>query len=121
MSTPEDIPAVRRSALPKAIVTVALAVLAMIAVTLVIARYGVLLPQTRLLIEASADGLKVGRFGRLKIEGLSGDIWNDDPRSPVHGVISERLKSVFPHAVGELGRKGTHRPRLRSVVHQQIP
>ena len=36
-----------------------------------------LLPQTRLLIEAGADGLKVGRFGRLKIEGLSGDIWRD--------------------------------------------
>lgn len=41
------------------------------------ARFGVLLPQTRLLIEAGADGLKVGRFGRLKIEGLSGDIWRD--------------------------------------------
>ncbi|MGZ6037239.1 MAG: translocation/assembly module TamB domain-containing protein [Phenylobacterium sp.] len=36
-----------------------------------------LLPQTRLLIEAGADGLKVGRFGRLSIEGLSGDIWRD--------------------------------------------
>ena len=77
MSAPEDIPAVRRSALPKAIVTVALAVLALIAATLVVARYGVLLPQTRLLIEARANGLKVGSFGRLKIEGLSGDIWRD--------------------------------------------
>jgi translocation and assembly module TamB len=77
LSAPEDIRALGRSALPKAIVTVALAVLALIAVTLVVARYGVLLPQTRLLIEAGADGLKVGRFGRLRIEGLSGDIWRD--------------------------------------------
>ena len=56
---------------------VALSVLALIVLALVGARYGVLLPQTRLLIEARADGLKIGRFGRLKIEGLSGDIWRD--------------------------------------------
>ena len=36
-----------------------------------------LLPQARFLIEAGADGLKVGRLGRLQIEGLSGDIWRD--------------------------------------------
>ena len=40
-------------------------------------RYGVLLPQARLLIQAASEGLKVGRFGRLGIEGLSGDIWSD--------------------------------------------
>lgn len=40
-------------------------------------RYGVLAPQVRLLIEARSDGLKVGRLGRLKLEGLSGDIWRD--------------------------------------------
>ena len=40
-------------------------------------RYGVLLPQARLLIQAGADGLKVGRFGRLRVEGLSGDVWSD--------------------------------------------
>ncbi|MDB5476348.1 MAG: hypothetical protein JWP49_1859, partial [Phenylobacterium sp.] len=40
-------------------------------------RYGVLLPQARLLIAAATDGLEVGRFGRLRIEGLSGDIWSD--------------------------------------------
>jgi translocation and assembly module TamB len=51
--------------------------LALVGLFLVGARFGVLLPQTRLLIEAGADGLKVGRFGRLKIEGLSGDIWRD--------------------------------------------
>ena len=56
---------------------VALSVLVLIALGLVGLRFGVLLPQARLLIEASTDGLKVGRFGRLKIEGLSGDVWRD--------------------------------------------
>ncbi|WP_309092774.1 translocation/assembly module TamB domain-containing protein, partial [Phenylobacterium sp.] len=40
-------------------------------------RFGVLTPQARLLIEARTDGLKIGRFGRLKVEGLSGDVWRD--------------------------------------------
>jgi translocation and assembly module TamB len=40
-------------------------------------RYGVLLPQARVFIEARASGLKVGRLGQLQIEGLSGDIWRD--------------------------------------------
>jgi translocation and assembly module TamB len=70
-------PAKRRSALPRAIVAVSLSLLAFIVLALVGARFGVLLPQTRILIEAAADGLKVGRLGRLKIEGLSGDIWRD--------------------------------------------
>ncbi|HYD46139.1 MAG TPA: translocation/assembly module TamB, partial [Phenylobacterium sp.] len=38
-------------------------------------RFGVLLPQVQLMIEARTDGLKLGRFGRLKIYGLSGDLW----------------------------------------------
>ena len=54
-----------------------LAMLAFIALLVIGARFGVLLPQARFLIEAGADGLKVGRLGRLKIEGLSGDIWRD--------------------------------------------
>lgn len=77
MSAPETPATRRRTALPKAIVITALAVLAAIGLLIAGARYGVLLPQTRLLIEAGADGLKVGRLGRLKIEGLSGDIWRD--------------------------------------------
>ena len=77
MSAPVAPPARRRAALPKTIVAVALVVLVLVALLVAGARYGVLLPQTRLLIEAGADGLKVGRLGRLKIEGLSGDIWRD--------------------------------------------
>jgi len=75
--TSTEAPAVRASGLPRAIVAVALTVLVLIGLGLVGLRFGVLLPQARLLIEASTDGLKVGRFGRLKIEGLSGDVWRD--------------------------------------------
>ena len=79
MSAPDGIvPAVlKRSAVPKLIVALALAVLVLIAVTLIGGRFGVLLPQARVLIEARTDGLAVGRLGKLKIEGLSGDIWRD--------------------------------------------
>jgi translocation and assembly module TamB len=66
-----------RTALPKAIVAVCLVVLLLIAGLLATTRYGVLLPQARLLLEARASGLKIGRFGRLKIEGLQGDVWRD--------------------------------------------
>lgn len=43
----------------------------------VVLRYGVLTPPGIVLIEASTNGLKLGRVGRLKIEGLSGDIWRN--------------------------------------------
>ena len=69
--------AAKSSALPK-IILIACAVLAVLLGGLVLtARYGVLVPEGRLLVEARASGLKVGRFGRLKIEGLGGDIWRD--------------------------------------------
>ena len=34
-------------------------------------------PQGRMFLEARASGLKLGRIGRLHIEGLSGDIWKN--------------------------------------------
>ena len=86
MSAPDDKPApdadevpeiLRRSALPKAIVAVAVTILVLLLGVVATTRYGVLIPQVRLLIEARTDGLKLGRLGRLKIEGLSGDIWRD--------------------------------------------
>lgn len=42
-----------------------------------VARYSVLSPQGLLFLEARTDGLKLGRVGKLKIEGLTGDIWHD--------------------------------------------
>ncbi|WP_296599989.1 translocation/assembly module TamB domain-containing protein [Phenylobacterium sp.] len=90
MSTPSDTPpsggdggegavaeVLKRPALPKAITAVALSLLVLLVGALAVGRYGVLLPQVRLLIEARTDGLKLGRIGRLKVEGLSGDIWRD--------------------------------------------
>ncbi|MDZ4374394.1 MAG: translocation/assembly module TamB, partial [Phenylobacterium sp.] len=67
----------KASRLPKAIVAVALGLLLLMAAVAGGLRYGVLLPQVRLLIEARTDGLKLGRLGQLRIEGLSGDIWRD--------------------------------------------
>ncbi|WP_236627721.1 hypothetical protein [Caulobacter sp. B11] len=40
-------------------------------------RLGAITPQGRAFLEARTSGLKLGRIGRLKIEGLSGDIWRD--------------------------------------------
>ncbi len=82
MSGPEDIaatvpPVLKRSALPKAIVAVSLVILLILGALIATTRYGVLTPQARLLIEARTDGLKIGRVGRLKVEGLSGDVWRD--------------------------------------------
>jgi translocation and assembly module TamB len=81
LSEPADTPAVpavlKKSAIPKAITAIALAVLAVLALLFATGRWGVLTPQARLLIEARTDGLKIGRLGQLKLEGLSGDIWRD--------------------------------------------
>ncbi|THD58461.1 MAG: translocation/assembly module TamB [Phenylobacterium sp.] len=67
----------RRSRRARIIFGAALAVAASMVLLILGVRYGVLLPQARLVIEAAAQGLKVGRFGRLRIEGLSGDIWRN--------------------------------------------
>ena len=40
-------------------------------------RFGVLTPQGRMMLEARGSGLKLGSIGKLKIEGLGGDIWRD--------------------------------------------
>lgn len=67
----------KRSVLPKIILIVCALLAIVLGGAVLTARYGVLFPQGRLLVEARANGLKVGRFGRLKIEGLGGDIWRD--------------------------------------------
>ncbi len=72
----EAVVAVARSrSLPKAIVAICAIIAIVFGGLLLTTRYGVLLPQGRLLIEARANGLKLGRFGKLRIEGLSGDVW----------------------------------------------
>jgi translocation and assembly module TamB len=74
---PPPPPKASRKVLPRAVALVGVAILVLLLAVLATARYGVLLPQARLLIEARTDGLRMGRIGRLKIEGLSGDIWRD--------------------------------------------
>ncbi|WP_374471411.1 translocation/assembly module TamB domain-containing protein [Phenylobacterium sp.] len=69
--------AIKRKLLPRVLVVLAITVVVSLGAIVMGTRYGVLLPEARLLIEARTDGLKVSRFGRLKIEGLSGDIWRD--------------------------------------------
>ena len=81
MTAPDPPPAAEATAkasrLPKAIVAIALGVVLIVGGFLGTVRYGVLLPQARLLIEARLDGLKIGRLGKLKIAGLGGDVWRD--------------------------------------------
>ena len=48
-----------------------------VAAALLAVRYGALTPQGRLLIEARTSGLRLGRLGRLKLQGLDGDIWRE--------------------------------------------
>lgn len=40
-------------------------------------RFGVLLPPVRDLVVSQVNGVEVGRFGRLGVEGVSGDLWRD--------------------------------------------
>lgn len=81
MSEPEATPpakvVARRTLLPKIIVVVCMVLLVAMAGLFAAMRFGVLLPQARVFIEARTDGLKVGRLGKLKMEGLAGDIWRD--------------------------------------------
>jgi translocation and assembly module TamB len=42
-----------------------------------VARYGPLTPTGRRMIETMVSGQKAGRVGRLRIEGLRGDVWRD--------------------------------------------
>lgn len=70
----EVVKVARSGGLPKVIVVLCAVIAVLMAGTLLTTRYGVLLPQGRLLIEARANGLKLGRFGKLRVEGLAGDI-----------------------------------------------
>ncbi|HEY0435434.1 MAG TPA: translocation/assembly module TamB, partial [Phenylobacterium sp.] len=71
------LPHLRRRTWVEIALIAAIAVVTLVGVTLIGARFGVLLPQGRFLIGAAASGLKVGRLGRLRVEGITGDIWRD--------------------------------------------
>ncbi|HEX6860149.1 MAG TPA: translocation/assembly module TamB domain-containing protein [Caulobacteraceae bacterium] len=55
----------------------AVGVVAVVAALLFGARFGLVSNAGRLFVEAQVEGLKLGRVGRLKVEGLDGDIFTD--------------------------------------------
>ena len=67
----------RRIGGPGWLIIVSVTLVAIVALFLGVVRYGVITPQGRAFLEARTSGLKLGRIGTLKIEGLSGDIWRD--------------------------------------------
>jgi len=77
LSASEDSSAKPGPRLTRTVAAIGLGLAAFLALTIIGARFGVLLPQARFLIEAATDGLKIGRLGRVRLEGLSGDIWRD--------------------------------------------
>ena len=52
-------------------------VIGLVMVAGVIARFGPLTPAGRTFIAERLEGLQVGQFGRLHVEGLEGDLWSD--------------------------------------------
>jgi translocation and assembly module TamB len=82
---PEDVPQVvaeaatkvaRKIGWPGLIIIVSVSLAVLVAVLLGGVRFGAVTPQGRAFLEARTSGLKLGRIGRLKIEGLTGDIWD---------------------------------------------
>jgi translocation and assembly module TamB len=67
----------RKIGWPGLVIIVSVSVVVLVAVLLGGVRFGAITPQGRAFLEARTSGLKLGRIGRLKIEGLSGDIWSD--------------------------------------------
>ena len=79
--SPADEPTTRapakRVSWPQRIALVCLALVLVLIGVAAVARYAVMLPAVRDLIEAQSDGVRVGPLGKLRIEGLSGDLWRD--------------------------------------------
>jgi translocation and assembly module TamB len=83
--SPEDIPeavaeaatkVARKIGWPGLLIIVSISLVVLVAVLLGGVRFGAITPQGRAFLEARTSGLKLGRIGKLKIEGLSGDIWS---------------------------------------------
>ncbi|HZZ34158.1 MAG TPA: translocation/assembly module TamB, partial [Caulobacteraceae bacterium] len=67
----------RRLGAPGWLIIVAAGVVLLVAMVFLGVRYGAVTPAGRLVVEAQLNGVKIGRFGRLKVEGLRGDIWRN--------------------------------------------
>lgn len=68
---------VKRPRLKRRLAVGVLVLIALVGALFAAVRFGAMAPPTLGLIEARTDGLAIGRFGNLKIEGLSGDLFRD--------------------------------------------
>lgn len=71
------------------------AAVVLVAVVLAGVRYGVVSAPGRLFVEARLEGLKIGRFGRLKVQGIGGDVFDD---FTVHRLTIADEKGVWLEA-----------------------
>jgi translocation and assembly module TamB len=96
---------------------------ALIGLTLVVAALGVALrftvraPPVLSLIDARIDGMKVGRFGRLEVDGISGDPWRDMRIRRValrdaDGVWIEAINVHMTWRYADLLRRNFHAERI---------
>jgi len=72
-----EAPADRKKSLKRRLAVAAVVVVALFGALFAAVRFGAMAPPTLGLVEARTDGLSIGRFGELKIEGLSGDLFRD--------------------------------------------
>jgi translocation and assembly module TamB len=79
--TPQPQPKARRRRLPTTgpgwVMFISLLAVVLVASVAVVTRFGVNTAPGLMFVEARASGLKLGRFGKLKIEGLHGDLWRN--------------------------------------------
>jgi translocation and assembly module TamB len=85
-------------------------------------RYGAVTPQGRMFVEARTNGLKLGRIGRLRLEGVEGDIWrNFSVRrltiSDEKGVWLEADRLMVTWRSGELLLRRFH---AETIMAQQV-
>ncbi|MHB8529430.1 MAG: translocation/assembly module TamB domain-containing protein [Caulobacteraceae bacterium] len=66
-----------RAPRPGRVIICGLIAVAVFAALAVVIRLGPLTPAGRQVVESEANGLKLGRLGRLEARGLKGDVWRD--------------------------------------------
>ncbi|MEO7025992.1 MAG: translocation/assembly module TamB, partial [Caulobacteraceae bacterium] len=118
ISTTRELPAPRRWPWPLAIV-IGLGILVLLAAVI---RLGPLTPLGRSWIVSVATGQKIGRFGRLEVDGLRGDVWGDfsvgrlairDPR----GVWIEARDLTMRWDAGDLLHRRLH---IRAITAGRV-
>ncbi len=67
----------RPTTAPGWIILISVLAVLFVGVSAGVLRYGLNTVPGLLFVEARASGLKIGRFGKLRIEGLSGDLWRN--------------------------------------------